>query len=101
MSKSSLGKEAGEGIIGRGNPWLRVTRTQNSTVQSEKSTHSLRQGWEMEKRETDKVGMRKHLLRKKCALNTAASYLEGCLSKEIWQLCERQTGMGRGWGGRE
>ena len=28
---------------------------------------------------------------KKLALHVAALYLEGCLSKEIWKLCERQT----------
>lgn len=35
---------------------------------------------------------------KKFVLNVAALYLEGCLSKEIWELCERQTGV---WGGIE
>ena len=51
-----------------------------------------RQGWD-EEASAEK---------EKCALNTAASYL-GCLSKEIWQLCERQTGMegDGGGGGRE
>lgn len=32
---------------------------------------------------------------KKFVLKVAAFYLEGCLSKEIWELCERQTGV---WG---
>lgn len=36
--------------------------------------------------------------RKTFFLNVAAFYLEGCLNKEIWELCERQTGV---WGGIE
>lgn len=59
---------------------------ENSIVSSGRRGGENRQGWRAG-RCNDKG--------KTLAPNVAAFYLEECLSKEIWKLCERQAGI---WG---
>lgn len=82
VSKSSLGNKVGEGIIGRRSRMDKKSWKLKLAWCCQGG--AARRGQAGEQEEPDDKG-KKFALR--CSL-----LLEGCLSKEIWKLCEGQTG---------
>lgn len=82
VSKSSLGNKVGEGIICRGS--CMDKKSWKLKVAWCPQGGAARLGKAGEQEEPDDKG-------KEFALSCSI-LLGGCLSKEIWKLCERQTG---------